>query len=310
MKKSILMLLFVLISFVSNSQSAGITCKIDGASPITMDVYMPNSSSNTTNTLVTKYANSVIEFNLDAYISNPMIGATYTLYLVTPNTTIVTDTITSLTGNTFTFLAMPSTNSIYRLKISSLEPLRFYIENSNNKFGLLANTTVSNQVTFSWNDLPGSGPFQYALNTSSVQPTGNTTTINTLSKSYSITPADTGVKYFHIRGVDTTITGWYTYSVHLQYTAPTPTTNVSIAEIDNVTDFKLYPNPATDAITVQYSSKNNIDQVSLYTITGQEISTTAVESMGNNTLTFNVESYPTGIYFVRIGTTSYKFIKH
>lgn len=304
------MLLFLLISFVSNSQSAGITCKIDGASPITMDVYIPNSTSNTTNTLITKNANSVIEFNLDVFVGTTMlIGSTYTLNLVTPNTTIIVDTITAMTGNTFTFLAMPSGNSIYRLRLPGLEILRFYIENHSNKFGLMANTTVSNQVTFTWNDLPGSGPYQYAFNTSSAQPAGNTTTINALSKSYSITPADTGVKYFHIRGVDSTITGWYTYSVHLQYTAPTPTTNVSIAEIKNVIDFKLYPNPAKDMITVEYSSKNNIDHVSMYTITGQEVSTTAVESMGNNKLSFNVESYPAGIYFVRIGTASYKFIK-
>lgn len=334
MKKSILMLLFVVISFVSNSQS-GIYVSIDNQPKVEMLEFNSFFATESKNVLVTQNASSIIKIDFDnMLLTNPTFSANYSLWIGKRYSVIMTSTNGGLittgliqnSGNTFTFNAVSTTftagNEQMYLKfedstnsVSQQVPVRFHIDHKTNPFNTVlsqtGNTVNVNFVKYTYtNTVLNNNSFEYVFNSSITAPTTSLSgsTINNLS--YNVTQSDSGaIKYFHIRSTDTIISKWYTYSVQLQYTAPTTTTTVSIAEIENVTDFKLYPNPVKDVITIEYSSKNNIDHVSLYTITGQEVSTTAVESMGNNTLTFNVESYPAGIYFVRIGTASYKFIK-
>ena len=325
MKKSVTILLFVLISMVSFSQDLFVS--IGGAKKVKLtsasqggerDIIVVNNNS-------TILSFTVIGNPQDAYSVNKGLGTNV----------IETFTINNSGIGTFTIISDYDT---YNLNVSGFQYYKLRVKYLNPIFNI-STSTANNTVYFSSDTLivpaeigsnntsmdsslnymspfnkPTRGIYEYVVDQSPNIPTVNTTTVSTpnnIFQSY----GSNGVWYLHLRAYNyydhddakygLTVTQWITYSTSVIYTPST----VNIAEIENVTDFKLYPNPAKDVITVEYSSKNNIDHVSLYTITGQEVSTTAVESMGNNTLTFNVESYPAGIYFVRIGTTSYKFIK-
>lgn len=66
-------------------------------------------------------------------------------------------------------------------------------------------------------------------------------------------------------------------------------------------DFKLYPNPATDNITISLPEIDKLFSLTMYNIQGQLISNQLLESnLANQTLDLDVKELPTGIYFVRL----------
>lgn len=82
----------------------------------------------------------------------------------------------------------------------------------------------------------------------------------------------------------------------------------SIANIDNAIAFSVYPNPATEVVTVATSQK--AQKVEILNYLGQVIFAQAVQ---DNTFTLNVANYANGVYFIRLtgeeGVSTQKLIK-
>lgn len=330
MKKTISIILFILISMVSYSQS-GVFVSIDNQPKVEMIEYNTLDQA-TRNTIVTQNSVSVVTIDFDKLLtSNPTYSANLSLWIGTqwslsmsgPTGIVASGTIQA-TGNTFTFSALTSSFSTgaeqYKLKltgstqVAQQTPLLFFLVHETNPFTVsLSQTNNTLSVQFSdyqytpYNLQYSNTKFEYVLSNSSVVPTTSLVGSANVSYTSAITSNDnSAIKYFHIRSTDTIISIWYTYSVQLIYTPPT---TVGINEISNVTDFKVYPNPAVSEITISYTSRTNIDKVSIYNLNGQEISSTAVESMGDNKLTIDLQNYSPGFYIARVGNSSYKFIK-
>lgn len=82
----------------------------------------------------------------------------------------------------------------------------------------------------------------------------------------------------------------------------------SIANIDNAISFSVYPNPATEVVTVATSQK--AQKVEILNYLGQVIFAQAVQ---DNTFTLNVANYANGVYFIRLtgedGVSTQKLVK-
>lgn len=82
----------------------------------------------------------------------------------------------------------------------------------------------------------------------------------------------------------------------------------SIANIDNAISFSVYPNPATEVVTVATSQK--AQKVEILNYLGQVIYAQEVQ---NDTFTLNVANYADGVYFIRLtgeeGVSTQKLIK-
>ncbi|HEY0047152.1 MAG TPA: T9SS type A sorting domain-containing protein [Flavobacterium sp.] len=85
--------------------------------------------------------------------------------------------------------------------------------------------------------------------------------------------------------------------------AGTPT----IVEIDNTcelgvnpvakSDFKIFPNPATDHLTISIA-ENAIDKIEIYSMTGQLL--TAHQGSGQKTINIDVNGFSSGIYLLKV----------
>ncbi|MDD3998827.1 MAG: T9SS type A sorting domain-containing protein, partial [Candidatus Shapirobacteria bacterium] len=83
-----------------------------------------------------------------------------------------------------------------------------------------------------------------------------------------------------------------------------------IISFSDVPFIKLYPNPATDKITIESNYVNN--KIEIYNNLGQNVCSCYSTDL---TSEINVSEYPTGIYFVKVSNqngkvTSIKFIKN
>ena len=113
---------------------------------------------------------------------------------------------------------------------------------------------------------------------------------------------------------DATDATWY-------YTTQTPMVRlnfdptIGLDENENVFGVKLYPNPATDAVSIDYNVANASDvTIELTDLAGKTIATVNnTANAGVNTVSFNTEALSTGVYNVVIstdnGTVTEKFIK-
>jgi len=276
-------------------------------------------------TIITETSNSYITFSVTLPAN--------TQYSISIGANLIrTKTSTGASNDTIKIKAKPelsyswnvSNNFHYRIYTSNVTIGHFRVKNKINFLNV--NSGISgNTINFTLDTLKGlnyhinnsisKSIYEYSFSQTSTPPL-NATNLSTLVVGpLSMPITSSGTYYLHIRGYSyyldpnetnfgLTFTGWITYSVAATYTQST----VGISE-NTLSNFKVYPNPAKDFITVQYTSANNIENVSLYNIAGQEMTTQAVESMGDNKVTFNLESYPQGIYFARIGSSTYKFIK-
>lgn len=87
------------------------------------------------------------------------------------------------------------------------------------------------------------------------------------------------------------------------------TASMRLEESVASSDFTLYPNPATNAITVNLSEElaTNDATLSLYDVTGREM---FVQTVGNNaTQDVNIANFPSGLYFVVVTTGDHKVSK-
>tara|TARA_R110002049_G_scaffold18043_1_gene69405 strand:+ start:9760 stop:11529 length:1770 start_codon:yes stop_codon:yes gene_type:complete len=78
--------------------------------------------------------------------------------------------------------------------------------------------------------------------------------------------------------------------------------NLSTAEYIDDASTKIYPNPFSDSIIIQ--SKQPIQNIDLFTVTGQKVNGTQLK---NNKL--NLSNLKSGVYFLRINQKTYKIIK-
>lgn len=91
---------------------------------------------------------------------------------------------------------------------------------------------------------------------------------------------------------------------------PTLINNCSTLETENFTQnqFKVYPNPANNVITIQNNENLKIDNLAIFDISGKKI----LEE-NQNTTSINIQSLQLGMYFLEISadgkTSNYKFIK-
>lgn len=83
-------------------------------------------------------------------------------------------------------------------------------------------------------------------------------------------------------------------------------TLTGITKIEKSFDFNLYPNPATDQLTIQ--SEETIDQIEIFNISGQ-----ILRSFNSQSKVINIQNLGSGIYFIRLRSddsfTMKKFIK-
>ena len=87
-------------------------------------------------------------------------------------------------------------------------------------------------------------------------------------------------------------------------------TSTSVNNIYAENDISIFPNPASDALTITFDGNTTGISAGIYNTTGQLLSTTAITG---NTTVINVSALPAGVYYIRIGgATGYgidKFIK-
>lgn len=88
----------------------------------------------------------------------------------------------------------------------------------------------------------------------------------------------------------------------------TPNT-LSIVDNTLVDGFQLFPNPATDFITIKADNSDAVETITIVNITGQEVLKT-----NKNTTSLSVTDLPSGLYFISIETesgktTTKKFVK-
>jgi hypothetical protein len=75
-----------------------------------------------------------------------------------------------------------------------------------------------------------------------------------------------------------------------------------------VNDVQIFPNPATDFVNLNFSSYGNTiaPKVEIYNIFGIEVSKSSLTD-GNNRI--NISHLPAGVYYIRIGDKTEKFVK-
>ncbi|MBS1647444.1 MAG: T9SS type A sorting domain-containing protein [Bacteroidetes bacterium] len=83
---------------------------------------------------------------------------------------------------------------------------------------------------------------------------------------------------------------------------------MGIKNIENPqTSFKIYPNPATENIQIQIErNASHTQELFIYDMLGNELK--KIDCKQNN-LSVNISTLPQGVYFIRIGTSTQKFIK-
>lgn len=77
------------------------------------------------------------------------------------------------------------------------------------------------------------------------------------------------------------------------------TTIISVPEPDQ-TKFDLFPNPATDAVTIRYPAENRPTNISLFDLNGRELTSLSPATSGSGEITLDLPSLPEGLYMLMI----------
>ena len=75
---------------------------------------------------------------------------------------------------------------------------------------------------------------------------------------------------------------------------------------DLVTEVKLYPNPATNVFNVELNASTDAEmEMTVYSMNGSLVNSKNIQvTEGNNTITEDISSLSTGIYFVKFTNSS------
>jgi aminopeptidase N len=87
--------------------------------------------------------------------------------------------------------------------------------------------------------------------------------------------------------------------------------NSTVTSVTNEFDFKdsvlLYPNPASDEISVDFSNNESVTNATFFNATGQKVKETSSQK------TWDISKFETGVYFIKVATIKgeklFKFIK-
>jgi hypothetical protein len=84
--------------------------------------------------------------------------------------------------------------------------------------------------------------------------------------------------------------------------------SIDSESINNYSDILLYPNPATDFIEINIINETNPNAsfAQIFNIFGIEVSKSSLTD-GNNRI--NISHFPAGVYYIRIGDKTEKFVK-
>jgi hypothetical protein len=85
-----------------------------------------------------------------------------------------------------------------------------------------------------------------------------------------------------------------------QFIVTNTTATQNLSPLNN--DFNIYPNPASDNVTISYFEEANVAVVAtIYTSLGQKVSTQKVTTIeGENKMTFNVNNLSKGMYILEM----------
>ncbi len=105
---------------------------------------------------------------------------------------------------------------------------------------------------------------------------------------------------------DSTQTDFYYVTSTNEYGCTVQSTNYNLTwvdfwiGIDNIesTQLKVYPNPATDNIYVEFNNNDAIENMSLVNIYGQVVYNESISKQGNNKIQINLNSYAKGVYTI------------
>lgn len=104
--------------------------------------------------------------------------------------------------------------------------------------------------------------------------------------------------------VSRTISRYYTTtSNHLPVSATFQFSALDIPE-NHITNLVMYPNPVKDILNINFTTLTDTKASEIYDVTGRQIAT---PTLNNNTI--NVSGLPAGIYILKIGEQTGKFIK-
>jgi hypothetical protein len=85
----------------------------------------------------------------------------------------------------------------------------------------------------------------------------------------------------------------------------------SVNDLDNSRDLGIFPNPATEYITIQTSEvfgTSEVYKVQIFDVLGIELMTDSIHPM-TRSHRMNIELLPTGVYYLRIGNQTQMFVK-
>ena len=74
---------------------------------------------------------------------------------------------------------------------------------------------------------------------------------------------------------------------------------LSTGDISLEDQFIMYPNPANDVLIFQFSNNHQVDVISIYSITGQEV-VRSMSQLNNNSTTIDVSNLSSGVYIVKL----------
>lgn len=75
---------------------------------------------------------------------------------------------------------------------------------------------------------------------------------------------------------------------------------VGLFEPASEADIKLYPNPANDAVNIEFGELNGSAQISIHSIDGAVISQEVLNNVFHKKFTFNSSNMNNGVYFIKI----------
>jgi hypothetical protein len=79
-------------------------------------------------------------------------------------------------------------------------------------------------------------------------------------------------------------------------------------DIPTINSIKLYPNPVENELCISNFESQDVNEVQIFDIYGKEISNIPIIKASNE-ITINASHLLSGIYFVKMGKQTGKFIK-
>lgn len=91
----------------------------------------------------------------------------------------------------------------------------------------------------------------------------------------------------------------------------TTTSSTGIKTVNHtVTELSVYPNPVVDYVTVTYNTTERNSVINVYDVAGSLVmSDKAEREIGHNETKVNMSELMSGIYFVKVGTATFKVVK-